>query len=129
MPVVERRRVTYTRDGRGDVILHLPRGWADMFGQPREVDIIVDTPVVAFAPVVRTNRQKIEALRKIIQILKAVPDSPYPRARRGRRSLAPRLQPARKAQVPGRYRHPLAQLGRRLPRHHRPLASRAHSQR
>jgi len=86
MPVVERRRVSYTqKNQQGDGILHLPRGWLAMFGKPRDVDIVVDTPVVAFPPQVSTKRERIEALKKIIQILEAVPEAPYPAARRGRR--------------------------------------------
>ncbi|MBA7593086.1 hypothetical protein ES703_00002 [subsurface metagenome] len=83
MPVTERRKVTHTPTGE---ILHLPKGWTDMFGTPDEVDLVIDTPVVVFAPPVKSNKQRIDALKKIIQILEAVPEIPYPLAR-GKRKV------------------------------------------
>lgn len=55
-----------------------------MFGNPDEVELVIDTPVVVFAPPVKSNKQRIDALKKIIQILGAVPEMPYPLARRRR---------------------------------------------
>jgi len=76
MPVVERRKVNY--DKQRTPIVRLPKGWARMFGYPREADLVIDTPVVFFSPNVKTNKERAEALRKIINILENVPEPPYP---------------------------------------------------
>jgi hypothetical protein len=82
MPVIERRRVTHAATGD---LVRLPKGWSRMFGDPDEVELVIDTPVVIFSPNVKSNKQRIEALEKIIQILKAVPELPYPEARRDKK--------------------------------------------
>jgi hypothetical protein len=81
MPVTERRKVTHTVTGE---IIRLPKGWTEMFGTPDEVELVIDTPVIVFAPTVKSNKQRIDALKKIIQILEAVPELPYPMARKSR---------------------------------------------
>lgn len=83
MPVTERRRVSRTKTG--DSILRLPKGWTRMFGNPEEVELIIDTPVVAFPPVVKSNADRVDALKKIIRIIEASPESPYPEAKRRKR--------------------------------------------
>jgi len=57
--------------------VRLPKGWARMFGKPDEADLVIDTPVVFFPPSVRTNKERADALRKIITILENVPEPPY----------------------------------------------------
>lgn len=79
MPVTERRKVTHTVTGE---LLRLPKGWTEMFGNPDEVELVIDTPVVIFAPPVKSNKQRVDALKKIINILESVPELPYPQARR-----------------------------------------------
>jgi hypothetical protein len=82
MPVTERRRVTHSATGD---LVRLPKGWSRMFGEPDEVELVIDTPVVIFAPTVKSNKQRIDALEKIIQIPKAVPEIPYPEAKKQRK--------------------------------------------
>ncbi len=80
MPITERRKISRTK--LGDSILRLPKGWARMFGYPEEVELIIDTPVVAFPPSVKSNADRVDALKKIIRIIEASPESPYPEAKR-----------------------------------------------
>lgn len=83
MPVTERRKLTYAKDGT--VHARIPKGWATTFGNPTVADLVIDTPVVFFPPSVRTNAERAECLQKIINILQNVPEPPYPQVKQGRK--------------------------------------------
>ena len=83
MPVTERRRITKTK--QGTFRMQLPKDWADFFEieEKADVDIIADTPVVVFPPQGVSKKDRIDALEKIITLLGATPEKPYPIAHRG----------------------------------------------
>ena len=83
MPITERRKITYAKDGT--VHARIPKGWATTFGNPTEVDMVVDTPVILFPPIIQTNAERVEQLQKIINVLQNVPEPPYPLAKQRRR--------------------------------------------
>lgn len=83
MPVLERRKVHKTK--AGTYRLNAPKDWGDFFNiQDKEaLDTIADAPWVVFPQQVKTKKDRIEALRKIITLIEATPERPYPIAHRG----------------------------------------------
>ena len=84
MPVIESRKIT--KGPAGDGVMRLPIEWMRFFKIEggTTVDVVADTPVVVFPPHVEKKKDRIEALQKIIQLIDAVPERPYPIAKRGR---------------------------------------------
>jgi phosphate uptake regulator len=85
MPVLERRKLTKT--GKESYIICLPKDWVRFFGLKggEELDMIADMPVVVFPPQVSSKEQRIDALKKIITLIEATPERPFPRAKKERK--------------------------------------------
>ncbi|MBW2560721.1 MAG: hypothetical protein JRE40_07695 [Deltaproteobacteria bacterium] len=85
MPVLERRKLS--KVGKDSFMMRLPRDWARFFELRggEELDTVADMPVVVFPPQIESKAQRIEALKKIITLIEATPEKPFPPVKRGKR--------------------------------------------
>ncbi len=64
-----------------------PKDWAEFFAMKggEELDTIADAPWIVFPPQVFTKEQRMEALKKIIMLIEATPERPFPKAKAGKK--------------------------------------------
>jgi hypothetical protein len=85
MPVLERRKILKMKEG--SYRMNPPKDWAEFFGLRggEELDTIADAPWVVFPPSVKSREDRIAALQKIIALIEATPERPFPEAKRGKK--------------------------------------------
>ena len=85
MPLTDKRKIMKTK--QGTFRINPPKAWGDFFKLTGEekLETISDAPFIAFPPQVKTTKEKIEALMKIVRLLEIEPEIIYPEASRAYR--------------------------------------------
>ena len=84
MPVLERRKLS--KVGVDSFLMRVPRDWVRFFEMRggEELDTIADLPFIAFPPQIKSKEERIEALKKIIALIEATPEFPFPKPEKGK---------------------------------------------